>query len=352
MKNNKRVLVVATSSKTRGGITAVINSYKNTKFWRDFNCVWIETHIDKSSILKIVFFVRSLTKFILLLPQTSLVHIHLSAPMSAIRKLPFLFIAKMFKIPIIVHFHAFSAASSIDKKHSKLYNIIFNTADTIIVLSKSWMSGLINDLGIDSKKIEVLYNPCPIINNVNNIIKTDTILYAGTLIGRKGYKDLINSFAIISKSYPTWKLVFAGNGEIEEGIKLSKKLNIENQVIFSGWVSGVDKQKLFNEAKLFCLPSYAEGFPMAILDAWAYGLPVITTPVGGIPDVAKDGINMLLFNPGDVDTLSKKLEIMISNYELRNKISDASLVFSLNEFSLNTIIKTLASIYKKHINCK
>lgn len=350
MKNNKRVLVVATSSKTRGGITAVINSYKTTKFWSDFNCVWIETHIDKSSITKILFFVRSLTKFIILLPQTKLVHVHLSAPMSVIRKYPFLLLAKIFKIPIIIHFHAFSVEATIDKKYNRLYNTVFHLANTIIVLSESWKKGIINDLNINSDKIEVLYNPCPKIDISNNVEKTKTILYAGTLIDRKGYKDLIRSFAIIAISYPEWKVIFAGNGEINKGLQLSKELNIEQQVLFKGWVSGDEKNQLFREANIFCLPSYAEGFPMAVLDAWAFGLPVITTPVGGIPDVAKDGVNMLLFNPGDTKTLSEKLVNMISDKSLSDRISNASVKFSLDEFSLDSITHQLNAIYRKNIN--
>jgi len=349
MKNNKRVLVVATSSKTRGGITAVINAYKTTKFWKDYDCVWIETHIDKNPIDKIIYFVRSLVQFIVLLPTASLVHVHLSAPMSAKRKFPFLMLAKLFKIPIIIHFHAFSAESTIDKNYYKLYNRIFKMADTIIVLSESWKKGLIKDLKISSSKIEVLYNPCPQIVLKNVIEKTNTILYAGTIESRKGYKDLIAAFSKIAKIYPEWKLVFAGNGEINEGITLSKKLHIANQVIFKGWVSGIEKEQLFREANIFCLPSYAEGFPMAVLDAWAYGLPVVTTPVGGIPDVAKDGINMLLFNPGDTKTLSEKLINMISDNSLSDTISNASIEFSLNQFSLNIITGQLNTIYEKHI---
>lgn len=349
-KKKKYVLVVATSSKTRGGITAVISAYRTTKFWNDFNCVWVETHIDKTSIAKILFFVRSLLKFIVLLPKASLVHVHLSAPMSAIRKYPFLFLAKTLKIPIIIHFHAFSAESTIDKKYSKLYTAIFRMANTIIVLSESWRNGLIKDLNISSSKIKVLYNPCPIIQENKNPIKTNTILYAGTVENRKGYKDLLNSFAIIAKIYPDWTLIFAGNGEINEGILLAKKLHIENQVIFKGWVSGDEKNQLFSEASIFCLPSYAEGFPMAVLDAWAYGLPVITTPVGGIPDVAKDGTNMLLFNPGDIQSLSEKLKIMISDRALRNSISKASVEFSLNEFSLTRIVNQLNKLYQNNIN--
>lgn len=349
-KNKKKVLVVATSSKTRGGITAVINAYKTTKFWQDYNCVWIETHIDKSSLAKILFFVRSLLKFIVCLPKSSLVHVHLSAPMSAKRKYPFLLLAKSFKIPIIIHFHAFSAESTIDKEHTKLYDSIFKMAHTIIVLSESWKQGLMKDLDISANKIEVLFNPCPKIVLNKNTIKTNSILYAGTLESRKGYQDLIQSFAIIAATYPEWKLVLAGNGEINEGIQLAKELGVENQVVFKGWVSGEDKSRLFSEANLFCLPSYAEGFPMAVLDAWSYGLPVVTTPVGGIPDVAKDGINMLLFNPGDIQTLSEQLRNLISDVILSKKISLASFAFSSNEFSLEAITNQLDIIYKKSIN--
>jgi glycosyltransferase involved in cell wall biosynthesis len=270
--------------------------------------------------------------------------------MSAKRKFPFLMLAKLFKIPILIHFHAFSEESTIDKNYSKLYNRIFKMADTIIVLSESWKKGLIKDLKISSNKIEVLYNPCPQIVLKNDIVKTNTILYAGTIESRKGYKDLIIAFAKIAEIHPQWKLIFAGNGEINEGKELSKKLHIENQVIFKGWVSGIEKEKLFREANIFCLPSYAEGFPMAVLDAWAYGLPVITTPVGGIPDVAKDGENMLLFNPGDTKTLGEKLIKMISDISLSDTISNASISFSINEFSLDTITHQLNTIYKKHIN--
>jgi glycosyltransferase involved in cell wall biosynthesis len=350
MNKNKHVLVVATSRKTRGGITAVINLYTSTNFWSDYKCVWVETHIDKSSITKILFFVQSLFKFIFLLSNASLIHVHLSAPMSAVRKYPFVLLAKTFKIPVIIHFHAFSAESTIDKKHTRLYNNIFHMANTIIVLSESWRQGLIKDLNINSSKIKVLYNPCPKINVDKYIIKSNTILYAGTLESRKGYKDLIKAFANVSQNFPEWKLVFAGNGEIQEGLQLAKELHIDNQVIFKGWIAGNDKNQIFSEAKIFCLPSYAEGFPMAVLDAWAYGLPVITTPVGGIPDVAKDGSNMLLFNPGDIQSLSEKLENMISDQMLRDTISKASVNFASNEFSLSSIDYQLNEVYQKTIN--
>lgn len=171
------------------------------------------------------------------------------------------------------------------------------------------------------------------------------ILYAGTINERKGYSDLIQAFAKIATKYPDWKVVFAGNGEVEEGEQLAGQLGISGQVEFAGWVSGEKKDTLFRRASIFCLPSYAEGFPMAVLDAWAYGLPVVTTPVGGIPDVAKDGENMLLFSPGDIDRLAENIDKLISDKELRCRISNASKEFAKGKFNINTINKQLGEIY-------
>lgn len=86
---------------------------------------------------------------------------------------------------------------------------------------------------------------------------------------------------------------------------------------------------------------------MAVLDVWAYGLPVITTPVGGIPDVAKDGENMLLFNPGDIDALAVQLERMITDGALRERITEASKDFAANKFNVNTINKQLGDLYEE-----
>ena len=161
---------------------------------------------------------------------------------------------------------------------------------------------------------------------------------------------MIKAFAEIASKYPDWKIVFAGNGEIENGKKLAKDLNIESQVKFLGWINGKEKDKAFKEASIFCLPSYAEGFPMAVLDAWAYGLPVITTPVGGIPDIAKDEDNLLLFNPGNIQQLSTQMGKMIENEKLRSHIIQESIKLSQTTFNINTINKQIGMLYQELSN--
>ena len=84
---------------------------------------------------------------------------------------------------------------------------------------------------------------------------------------------------------------------------------------------------------------------MGVLDAWAYGLPVITTPVGGIPDIAVDGKNCLLFNPGDTDKLAEQMEKMISSEKLRNDVAAESSELAKGIFSVNEVTKRLGEIY-------
>ena len=95
-KKIPKVLVVATSRKTHGGITAVVKAHEKGEQWKRFNCKWIETHIDKNSILKCIYFITAFFKFLFLLPFYSIVHIHFSWPQSARRKFLFFVVAKIF----------------------------------------------------------------------------------------------------------------------------------------------------------------------------------------------------------------------------------------------------------------
>ena len=195
-------------------------------------------------------------------------------------------------------------------------------------------------------KVQVIYNPCTIEMFNNKYQQKKQILYAGTVNARKGYADMIKAFAQISSLFPNWQIVFAGNGEIEKGKNLAQELGIEKQTVFLGWINGATKDKAFKEASIFCLPSYAEGFPMAVLDAWSYGLPVITTPVGGIPDIAKEESNLLLFSPGDIEGLAKQLEKLIRDKELRNRLSQESTRLANTTFNIKTINKEIEALYK------
>lgn len=337
-----KVLVVSTSRKTRGGITAVLKLYEQSTMWQKYHCRWIGTHRDGGKLRKLWYLFTAMLLYVLLLPFYDIVHIHFSLSNSAKRKYPFFRLAKLLHKKTVIHLHC---GSQIEEIWSPIYQTMFEQCDCGIVLSESLKTKVEQHIG-PSAKIKVIYNPCPIITETTSYEKQNQILFSGTLYEGKGYKDLIKAFAKIAFQHPEWKIVLAGNGEEEQARSLAQSLGVENQVVLLGWVNGEAKHKAFSEAKALCLPSYAEGFPMAVLDAWAYGLPVVTTPVGGVPDVAVDGENMLLFEPGDIDKLSEQLELIITDDALRERLSEESKKLASEKFNLNTVTEEVAKLYE------
>ena len=137
-RSNSKILVIATSSKTRGGITSVVKAHKTGEQWEQFHCRWMETHIDKGGVHKLYYFLKSFLLYLFILPQYDLVHIHTSEPPSAIRKILFTCYAKVWRKKVIVHFHAFSPDTTINSKFKWVYQYLFSKADVVLVLSEYW----------------------------------------------------------------------------------------------------------------------------------------------------------------------------------------------------------------------
>jgi glycosyltransferase involved in cell wall biosynthesis len=120
------------------------------------------------------------------------------------------------------------------------------------------------------------------------------------------------------------KLTIGGNGEINRLKQAIKFQQIESMVNFVGWVSGEQKQRLLAESDVYLLPSYSEGLPMSILEAMNAGLPVLSTPVGGIPEIVIDGLNGYLVKPGDEEALYDRLMRFVNQPDLVATMGAAS----------------------------
>lgn len=342
-----KVIVVATSRKTRGGITSVIKAHETGEHWKKYHCKWIETHRDGNNIRKLWYLITALIQYILILPFYDIVHIHIATTKSAHRKKIFFYLAKLLRKKTIFHFHPSNEKFLYNINNQKLYRKLFSKADIVLVLSEQWKRWIYETLSL-SEKIEVLYNPCPEVCRREDIRKKQ-ILFAGSIIQRKGYETLIRAFGKIAYKYPEWKVVFAGNGEIENGKKIAIELGISQQITFLGWVNGVEKEKVFQESMIYCLASDGEGFPMGVLDAWAYGIPCIMTPVGGLPDIIVDYKNGILFQVGDINDLSNKLKELIENQELRKSIVTHSDKYVYETFEVQYINTRLENFYQQII---
>ena len=340
----KKILMVGPSYKTKGGISSVINAYKKSSLWHEYNIIWIESYHDKNFYTKISYFINSLFVYIMNLSSSQLVHIHLSEPTSAFRKFFYFFLAKIIGKAVVIHLHSFDINTSVNSKYSFLYKYIFENSDRVIVLSPFWAAEV--KRCIPKSNIEIIYNPA-LIKRKNEFKKEKKILFAGTLNKRKGYDILLKAFALISKKYKDWKLVFAGNGEINQARKLAKDLLIFDQVEFTGWITGNKKNEIFSKSTIFCLPSNAEGFPMSILEALSYSLPVLSTKCGGIELVLTNEKNILFFEMGDFKQLSIELEKLITDNKFRNMLRKNGNLFSRKNFELEKVVDKIKIIYKE-----
>ena len=160
----------------------------------------------------------------------------------------------------------------------------------------------------------------------------------------KQIPDVINIFNNIQKEIPS-KLMMVGDGpEREPAELLCKKLGIEDKVIFFGNSNEIDKILCFSD--LFLLPSISESFGLAALEAMAFGVPVISTNAGGIPEVNKHGFSGFLSDVNDVQDMSKNaLKILRNLNDLKQFKLNAKQQAS--QFNIHEIVPKYETIYEQ-----
>jgi len=350
IKSSRHVLTIGPEfNSPKGGIEMVLMSYSQTIPDFQFLSSWKQT-----SKIKVIFhFIKQLPKIFYKLwkdKEIEIVHLHGSYKGSLIRKLILLFLIKtLFRKKIIYHSHGsqfekiYESAGSCNKF---IMHELIEHSDSIICLSVSWKRFF--ETNFNCKSIYVLKNIInkPIIiskkNSKRNVIK---FLFLGILGERKGIFDLLN--VIIKYRYifeSKIEIHIGGNGETEKVQNIIKTNHLEPIIIFHGWVSGIKKIELLNDSDVFILPSYNEGLPIAILEAMSYGMPIISTNVGGIPEVIETGVNGFLVNPGNLKELKKAIHFFMTNVQYIDSFGEISKFKSLQFFPEN-VLNDLNIIY-------
>ena len=150
------------------------------------------------------------------------------------------------------------------------------------------------------------------------------VLYVGQVGRRKGVHDLLRAVRRLLDEGVAIELTVVGpaqlEGELEAARALAAELSLEGPVRFTGALTGEALYTHFRAHDLFALPSYNEGIPAVLYEAGAFELPVVTTPVGAIPALVRDGENGLFVAPGDGDALAGSLRRLATDHELRARL--------------------------------
>src|SRR5262249_31080471 len=117
-----------------------------------------------------------------------------------------------------------------------------------------------------------------------------------------------------------WIATLAGNGLVDETRAAIARAGLGNRVRVPGWVGPQPRDALLRAATIFVLPSLSENLPMAVIEAFAYAVAVICTPVGALPEIVKHGETGLFVPPGDVDRLADALLRLAKDAELRQRL--------------------------------
>lgn len=171
------------------------------------------------------------------------------------------------------------------------------------------------------------------------------IITLGVLSHRKGYYDLINVAKRICPDFPQLEFVFVGSGEIEKFRKLLRDEKVDDWITAAGMVNDEELIRLLQTADIFAFPTYAEGQPIALLEAMAAGLPVITTPVGSIAEFIKKQ-NGLLMKPGDLNALEKHIITLVKSPELRESMGRQNVRDAEEKFSKQRTMKEIGQTYE------
>ena len=191
-----------------------------------------------------------------------------------------------------------------------------------IVVPSAYLAGIAAGWGIDRARIEVLVNPAPPPRAVEPEPYDDrTLVFAGRLTSQKSLPDALRAVAAVDGA----KLVIVGDGAERPSLeRLTDELGLRERVTFTGARSRDDVLRSLAGARAAVLSSAWENLPHAAVEALSVGTPVVSTAVGGVPEVVHDGENGLLVPAGDVEALAGALRRMLDDDGLRARLAAAA----------------------------
>jgi glycosyltransferase involved in cell wall biosynthesis len=372
--------MLGTGLDVKGGVTSVEKLIINNA-GADLQIRHVPTIAQGSPLHNVMVFLRSIWCLCgaIIQKEVDIIHIHFSERGSTLRKSVLISIGILFRQPIIIHAHGATYQefyAGLPKFIQKILVAIIGRSTRIIVLSKSWQSYYADTFHLDKDRVITLYNPVdlplsiPTRSSKEDITVTTKKKLKFIFLGRigkrggaldvakslmsfpqqdKGAFDLINAFAMLAvEDRDRVELFLAGNGDLALANQLITELNLTDKITILDWLNPQQRDELLAEADGFILPSYNEGLPMSMLESMAWGLPVIVTPVGGIPEVITHKHNGLLVEPGNREQLVAAMQSLIRDEDLRMSLGIAARQ-SVEGLDIHSYMKSLVEVYSSVI---
>ena len=345
-------VMVGPGQECQGGVASVIAAYAQAGLFADGSVLLISSYSGGSLVKKLAVAALAMLSYarILLRGQAPVLHVHVCSRASFWRKSVFIWMALLMRRRIVVHLHGGGFQLFIEQLPVCWRALALSTlkrCDLLLCLTSlthHWVSTLAPDL-------QSRWWPNPVSEtlieaNALSQLRAPVLLYLGALLPAKGLLDLLAAFQKLHVLDPTAHLLIAGAGPQQNVLQRAiADGGLQQCVTLLGWIGAAEKHRWLRCARVFVLPSYLEAQPMVLLEAMACGVAIVSTNVGGIPDVIDDNVEGILVPAHDVATLTLALQLLWLNGDLRQRLATSATLRVLERHRAATICLALRQLY-------
>lgn len=329
-----KILITVPDLSLTGGVTALYNSLKlNIKY---NNVEYFEIHSDLPKIFRIP---QKYLQFVIKIMTVDIVHINPSLDRKSFyRDSIFAILALLFLKKLIVYWHGWENSYELTVRNNifkrLLFNISYRRSHATILLGTVFKEkyrslGYKGKIYIETNAADDTYLRT---SEAKDQIKIDSIinlLFLSRLEYTKGLYLAIDTLSILNSTELRYKLILAGSGSEEK--KVEQIVTSREDIEFLGNISGELKHNALDQATIMFFPTFfPEGLPVTLIEALLYGLPVVTRPVGGIPDVIKNEVNGFLIESLDPLDFANAIQRLAVDKELYQSICENNKKQSVN----------------------
>lgn len=222
-----------------------------------------------------------------------------------------------------------------NKENLELTLRLFQKADILHFISQALMNTAIS-MGANANKCVLIYRSIDTNKTLLNKKKSDTVVITsiGRLVWEKGYDYALEAISILNKTEKNFKYVIAGGGiELENLKKLSAKLKIKDKVEFLGPINREKIAELLSNTDIYFQPSVTEALSNSLIEASYYKIPIVSSQVGGIPEVVMENVTGFLSEIKSPSAYAENIKKLIDDEALRSKMGEKGRELILNKFS-------------------
>jgi glycosyltransferase involved in cell wall biosynthesis len=225
-------------------------------------------------------------------------------------------------------------------------------SDALVGVSVATAAALERTLGAGRRRAVVVPNGIPQRSGVRDRVRRELsippdellIVAVGNLYPVKGHAVLLDALAMLGDR-PGWHLAIAGRGEEEGRLRAqSAAAGIASRVHLLGFRD--DIPDILAAGDIFAMPSLSEGLPLALVEAMSFGLPVVVTRVGGVPEVVTNEVEALLVPPSDAGALARALSTLLDDAQLRRRLGDAGRTRAQRDYAIAAMADRYERLYR------